>query len=74
MLDARTESCQGGSKSLENASASFTDSQKKVSHGGGIPDVLQSITSSTSSTSVVQVGTLPSFLDQWIRYFQDACT
>ena len=33
--------------------------------GDGIPDLLQSITSSTSSSCVVQVGTLPKFLDQW---------
>ena len=32
--------------------------------GDGIPDVLQSATSSTSSASVVQVGTLPHLLDQ----------
>ena len=31
----------------------------------GILDVLQSTTPSTSSSSVVQVGTLPNFLDQW---------
>ena len=31
----------------------------------GIPDVLQSTTSSTPSSSVVQVGILPQFLDQW---------
>ena len=30
-----------------------------------IPDVLQSTTSSPLSSSVVQVGTLPQFLDQW---------
>ena len=31
----------------------------------GIPDVLQSTTSLTSALSVVQVGTLSKFLDQW---------
>ena len=33
--------------------------------GDGIPDVLQSLTSSPSSVSLVQVGTLPKFLYQW---------
>ena len=33
--------------------------------GGAVPDVLQSARP-TSSSSVVQVGTLPKFLDQWI--------
>ena len=33
--------------------------------GDGFPDVLHSRTSSTSSSSVVQLGTLPKFLDDW---------
>ena len=33
--------------------------------GDDIPDVLKSLTSSTSSLSVVQAGALPEFLDQW---------
>ena len=33
--------------------------------GGGIPDVLQSTTSSTLSSSVLHVGTLLFFVDQW---------
>ena len=33
--------------------------------GDGIPDVFQSSTSLISSSSVVQVGTLPIILDQW---------
>ena len=63
-LDTRTENHQGGLKSALGASASSTDSGKKGSHGDGVSDVLQSTTSSPSSSSVVQVGTLP-LLDQW---------
>ena len=33
--------------------------------GDSIPYVLQSTTSLTTSSSVVQVGTLPKFLNQW---------
>ena len=33
--------------------------------GNGIPDVLQPLTSSPSSSSVVKIGTLPEFFDQW---------
>ena len=33
--------------------------------GDDVPDVLQSTTSSTSSSSVMQVCSLPPFLDQW---------
>ena len=42
-----------------------TVSRKKGAMGDCIPDVLQSLTSSPSSSSVVQVGTLPKLLDQW---------
>ena len=35
--------------------------------GNDVPDVLQSTTSSPSSPSLVQVGTLKKFLDQWRR-------
>ena len=39
---------------------------RKVAMGDGIPDVLQSTASSSSSSSfVVQAGTLPQFLYQW---------
>ena len=41
------------------------DSKKKGSQGDGIPDGIQSTTSSISSSSVVWVGTLPHFLNQW---------
>ena len=56
---------QGGRKYTGGSiPASSTDPRKKGSHGDGIPDALQ-LTTSTSSSSVVQVGTLPKFLDQW---------
>ena len=58
--DPRTESCQSGRKSSSGgASGSVADSKKNGAVGDGIADVLQSTTS-----SVVQVGTLPHFLDQ----------
>ena len=49
-------------KSVGGASLSSDDSKKKGSHGDSIPEVLQSLTSSPSSSLVVQVGTLPKFL------------
>ena len=63
-LDTRIESCKGGRKSSGGASGSSTNSRKKGSIGDGTSDVVQSITSSTSSSSIVQVGTLSQFLDQ----------
>ena len=38
---------------------------RKGTVGDGVPNVLQSLTSSPSFPSFVQVGTLPKFLDQW---------
>ena len=38
---------------------------RKGTMGDDIPNVLQSLTSSPASSSVVQVDTLPKFLDQW---------
>ena len=62
----RTESCPSGRKSTGNISTSSTDSMKKGNlWGGGLPDVLQSKTSSQSSSSAVQVGTLLKMLGQW---------
>ena len=40
-------------------STSSADSRNKGSCGDSVPNVLQSIVSSSSSSSVVQVGTLP---------------
>ena len=39
--------------------------RKRESLRDDIPDEFQSTTLSTSSSSIVQVGTLPHFLDQW---------
>ena len=40
-------------------STSSTDSRKKGAMGDGVPDMLHSTTSSPSSSSVAEVGTLP---------------
>ena len=65
-LESRTEAHQGGRKSTGGSvSASSTDTRKKGHWGDSIPDVLPSTTSSSLSSSVVLVGTLPKFLDQW---------
>ena len=64
-LESWTVAHQIGRESTSSSvSASSTDSMKKGSHGGWLPDVLQSTTSSLSS-SVVQVAMLPQFLFQW---------
>ena len=62
-LNTKPDGYQGGRKSAEGVSTSTTDSRKRGAMGGNILDVLQS--SPSSSLSVVQVGTLPKFLDQW---------
>ena len=41
--------------------------------GHGVPDVLQSTTSSSSFSPVVQVGTLPQLLDQWKSITSNRC-
>ena len=64
-LDTRTNSCQEDRKSSDSASTSSPDLRKKGSHGDGVPDMLQSTTSSVSSSSVVQADTPAKFLDQW---------
>ena len=64
--DPRLDGHQAGRKSAGGASASTTESKKKGSHVNIIPDASQSAPSLSSSSSyVVQVGTLPKFLDQW---------
>ena len=62
-LDPKADGCQGGRKSLGGTSPSNTNSRKKGSHGD--VTVFKFITSSPSSSSVVHIGTLPKFLDQW---------
>ena len=62
-LENRIESCHDKRKSSGHAYGGSTDSRKKGSHGNSIHDVLQSTTSSTSSSSIVQIGTLPQFVD-----------
>ena len=62
--DTTPESCWGCRKSSGGVSASFTDTRKKGCHGEGVPDVLQSTTSSTSHSYIVQCGTIPQFLDR----------
>ena len=66
-LDTNPDSHQGSRKSPGEVSTSSTNSRKKGSQGGGIPPVLQSLTSSPSS--VVQVGTLPKFLESMERHY-----
>ena len=58
------ENCQDNRVSSGYASGSSTHSRTKGSHGSGV-HLLQSTTSSSSSPSVMQVGKLPQFLDQW---------
>ena len=72
-LSTRTESHQVGKKAAREVSASFPNSRKKGSHGHNIPDVLESSISSSSSPSVVQVGTLPNFYIIEEHYFQQVC-
>ena len=38
---------------------------RRGAKGDGIHDVLESVTSSTSSSSIVQFGISPKYLDQW---------
>ena len=65
-LDTRTESCQGGRNTAFGLCVSSTDSTKQRSRwGDGVPDGIQSMTSSPSSSPVLQVGTLSNFSDQW---------
>ena len=63
-LKIRIRRCQDSRKSSGHVSGGSSDSRKNESHGDCIPNVFQSTTSSTSSSSNVQVGTLPQFLDQ----------
>ena len=60
--DTEADSHQGGRKSAGGASTNSVDFRKKGSFGDGVPDVLQSLTS--SSSFVIQVGTLPKLLDK----------
>ena len=50
---------------MSSGSVSLADSAKKGGHGDKLPDVLQSTSSSPSSSSVVMVGTLPQSMDLW---------
>ena len=63
--EAKPKSHHGGRKSAAGSSASSTDSRKMGAMVDGVLDAIQSLTSSPSSSSIVQVGTLPKFLDQW---------
>ena len=63
-FDTKQNINESGRKSARGASTSTTDSWKKGSQGGWCPNVLQSLTSSPSYSSVVQVGTCSKFLDQ----------
>ena len=62
-LDTKLENHQGGRRFIGVAAIRSTHSRKKGRHLDGIPDVIQSATS--SSLFVVQACTLPNFLDQW---------
>ena len=64
-LDTRTDSHQDSMKSAGVHLPVQLTLGRRGAMGYGIPVVLQSITSSPLSSSVVQVGTLPKFLDQW---------
>ena len=65
LTKTRTGNHQCSRKSSAAASVSSADCRMKGNHEIAFPDVLQSTTSSTSSLYVVQVGTLPRYLDQW---------
>ena len=56
-LDTLTDSFQEGKKSSGHGSGSSADSKKKGGLGSDVPNVFQSTSSSTSYSSVVQVGT-----------------
>ena len=60
--DPRMESCQSGVKSLVMVHLPvLLILGRRGAMGDGIPDVLQSTTSLTSSSPVVQVGTVSTF-------------
>ena len=60
--DTRKESHLSGRKSSGGCTATcFSDSKRKGSWGDSIPDGMQSTTSFISSSSIVQVGTFPTF-------------
>ena len=61
--DPKSDGHEGGRKSVGVASTIATNSRRKGRHGDAVLDVLQSLTS--PSSSIVQVGTFPKFLDQW---------
>ena len=64
-LGTRTESHQGGMKSAGGVCTSSSDPGGRGAMRDSVADVLQSTTSLASSSSVVQLGTLPNFVDQW---------
>ena len=65
-LESGTEAHPDGKKSAGGSvSASSADAWKKGAMGVTTPDVSQSTASSSSSSSVFQVGMLSHFLDQW---------
>ena len=61
--DPRIQGPQSGRKS-SGGDACASLSKKKLTMGNDIPDELQSTTSSTLSSSVMQVGSHTHFLDQ----------
>ena len=64
-LDTKCDACQSCRKLAGGGSINTNEPRKKASQGRYIiPVVLQSSTSSPSSSSVVQVGTLP---NPWIN-------
>ena len=58
-LEVMIESYQDSKMSSGHVSGSAATSRKKRSHGGCIPDMLESTILSTPCTSIVLVGTLP---------------
>ena len=65
-LEIRTETYLGSRKSAGGSvSVSYAKARKMGDSGTGTPDVSQSTASSSSLSSIVQVGMLSHFLDQW---------
>ena len=64
-FDTRSESHPGVRKSAWGASTNSIYLKQKGTMGDIVPDVLHSTSSSPSSSSVVQIGTLSNILDQW---------
>ena len=66
---SRTRVPQGGRKSTGSSVFASSSTSRKGSHGGGVPYVSWSTSLPSSSSSVLQVGTFPQFLDHLNQQF-----